>query len=453
MARLADTAGRPGSPPRYAVHRSERDGSIAIRWLEVALRAGIAYGRDRCTIFAGGVTYFALISLFPLALFAVSIFAFFITDTADQQRVINELMDALPLTEDGGRGALEDLLDSVVTGREALGLIGLLFTAYTATALFTSVRTALNGVFHVERQRPFAIGKAIDLGLVVGFGFLLSASFALTVAIAFAQRQAAELVGENLATLTVWLASLAYLLIPPLITGLVFLLLYTRVARAGYTARQAIPGVAVAALLFEALKVGFAQYVASFGSYDATYGALGFVIILLLFFNLSAQTMLFGAEVVRAHVEVTAIERARAPFATLEAVLERLRALPLLGRFAPHLTPVAVPEAQRADDESPEARRSAWLGTGATAPLRSEPELEIPIPPTMGRSTSESLESPIQEPTRPRARTTVPDERVAERTAAGIANPTVEASGGFMRWALLSGLGAAVAIWLGDRRR
>ena len=440
---------QPGQAARYAVQGSGRDGSIAIRWLEVALRAGIAYGRDRCTIFAAGVTYYALISLFPLALFAAGILAFFISDAAEQQRLIDELMETLPLTEADGRDDLEQVVDAVVSARGALGVIGFLGTAYTATALFTSVRVALNGVFQVERQRPFVIGKAIDLALVVGFGILLLASLALTVAIAFAQRQTAELVGDNLATLTAWLASLAYLLIPPLVTGLVFLLLYTSVARAGYTARQALPGVAVAALLFEALKVGFAQYVASFGSYDATYGALGFVIILLLFFNFSAQTMLFGAEVVRAHVEVTAIERAHAPFATLEAVLERLRALPLLGRFAPHPTQVAVPEAHRADDESPEARRSAWLGTGATAPLRSEPELEIPLPPTTDRSTSESSGPPIQEPPRREPRTTIPDERVADRGA----NPRVEASGGFTRWALLTGLGAAVAIWLGDRRR
>ena len=57
---------------------------------------------------------------------------------------------------------------------------------------------------------------------------------------------------------------------------------------------------------FELLKVGFAQYVAHFGNYDALYGTLGFVIVFLFFAYLSAQIMLFGATMTRAYSEVQA---------------------------------------------------------------------------------------------------------------------------------------------------
>ena len=412
-----------------------REGSAAIRWFEVALRAGTAYGRDRCTIFAAGITYFALISLFPLALFAVGVLAFFVTDVGDQQRLIDELMETLPLTEEDGRGDLEQVVDSVVSARGALGVIGFVGTAYAASALFTSVRVALNGVFHVERQRPFVLGKTIDLALVVGFGLLLLASFALTVAIAFAQRQTDALVGDNLATLTAWLASLAYLLIPPLVTGLVFLLLYTSVARAGYTARQVLPGVILAALLFELLKIGFAQYVASFGNYDATYGALGFVIVLLLFFNFSAQVMLFGAEVARANVEVRVLERSGGGFPTVANVLERTRAaldrgraIPVLGRGLPWL-----PEPRRTPAARDVAR--AWISP-EEAPPATAPEAVPAVPDHRAPET------------RGERRTATP-QAPAELSSGTATSPT----GSFALWALLTGLGVAITVWLGDHRR
>ena len=380
----------------------------------------MAYGRDRCAIFAAGVTYYSLISLFPLILFVVSVIAFF-ASADDQTRLVDELMQTLPLNEQSGRGDLEQLIDRVVSGRGALGLIGLLGTAYTASALFSSVRVALNGVFHVEQQRPFVIGKTIDLGLVVGFGMLLLASFALTLAIAFAQRQADALVGDDLATLVAWLANLAYLLIPPLVTSLVFLLLYTTVAHVGYTWRQVLPGVIVAALLFEALKIGFAQYVASFGNYDATYGTLGFVIILLLFFNLSAQVMLVGAEVARANAEVLELRAHGRPMVTvlrvrrsLAGFLERASHWPVAGRFVPR-------------DRTGELIEAI------------EPNVEGEAPPLEPPAPAPSA-APFVEPARlPR------DERAAERP-----EPIV---GGVGRWFALTSLGVLVAAWLAGRER
>ena len=90
------------------------------------------------------------------------------------------------------------------------------------------------------------------------------------------------------------------------------------------------------------------------------------------------------------------------------------------GRFAPGLAEVSAPD----------ARRTTWLGTRAKESPRSEPEASLPPPPAMSPVPSEARESP-----------------------ATAAEPRTEATGGFMRWALLSALGAAVAIWLGDRRR
>ena len=427
-----------------------------MRWLEVALRAGIGYGKDRCAIFAAGVTYYSLISLFPLILFIVSIAAFFIADAGDQDRLIDELMANLPLNEDDGRGALEDTISGVVDNRGALGVVGFLATAYTAGALFTSVRVALNGVFHVEQQRPFVLGKAIDLGLVAGFGVLLLASFALTLGIAFLQQQADAVVGEGLATLVAWLANLAYLLIPPLVTGLVFMLLYTTVAHVGYTPRDVLPGVIVAALLFEALKVGFAWYIASFGNYDATYGTLGFVIILLLFFNFSAQVMLVGAEIARANAEVRVLEREgggtpvlTTTVASVRAALDKARSTPVVGRFLPELRWLRLPEAAPADEAASDATGGAAAEGALTV---DDVSSDRPVGEAARFVAAEPESATTAEPAAP-ARAITP--RASRRTAAPreVEREAGDAGVGFGWWVALTAAAVAFVAWLSGQER
>ena len=274
--------------------------------LEVGIRAGKAYGADRCAIAAAGITYYALIALFPLLLFSMSVAGFVFDSQADQQRLVDNLMDNLPLSEGSGRDDLEDIVSAVVEARGALGIIGLVGTAYSASALFSAVRLSLVGVFKVEKRRPFVMGKAVDLAFVLGITLLLLASVAITFTIAFLQRFAGDVFGTRVETLVAGLLTLAYPTLPALISFAVFWILYRFVTTAGLSRRNAVTGALVATVLFEALKIGFAQYLSNFGNYNATYGTLGAVIALLAFFNLSAQVMLAGAEVARARRDLDA---------------------------------------------------------------------------------------------------------------------------------------------------
>ncbi|MCA9831609.1 MAG: YihY/virulence factor BrkB family protein [Dehalococcoidia bacterium] len=300
--------------------------------VETAVRAAKSYGADHCAVFAGGVTYFALVSLFPLTLFAMSVTGFIFQDPVDQQRLVNNLLDALPIDKSSGRDDLAGVIDSVVSARGTLGIVGLAGAAYSASALFGSVRTSLNAVFKVEKKRTFFIGKTVDLALVLVFTILLLLSVGVTFGIAFAQRFSEDLFGEDAGWITGRSLSLAYALVPIAVSVLVFVLLYTIVPARRVGRRNALIGGLVAAVLFEALKVGFAQYVTRLGNYDATYGTLGFVIVLLLFFNFSAQIMLLGAEIARARLDMAEGEP-RQRFRETDAIMSRLaRFLPASAR-------------------------------------------------------------------------------------------------------------------------
>jgi membrane protein len=274
------------------------------RWKFILMRGVKGYGDDKCSSFAAGIAYYALLSIFPLAVFAVTLGGYILrNDPSAQERMINSLLNNLPLSSTEGRSSLYDALSAVTKGRAGLGLLGLLGAAYSASALFGAVRSALNVVFRVGRPRPFVQTKLFDLGMVFGLGLLMLLSLALTAVLAIARNFSSDWFG-NLAVLVEILLYIANIVLPPLVSAAVFIVLYKIVPHAEINWRHAVPGALIAAFAFEALKLGFAQYVAHFGNYDAVYGTLGFVIAFLFFAYLSAQIVLFGAEVTRSYIEV-----------------------------------------------------------------------------------------------------------------------------------------------------
>ncbi len=276
------------------------------RWTFILTHAAKVYGTEHCSSFSAAIAYYALLALFPLAVFAVSLAGYLLRgDTQAQERIIDVIMNNLPLDSQSGRQQLYDQLATVTQGRVGLGLLGLLGTAYSASALFGAVRTALNAVFKVERPRPLVQGKLLDLGMTFALGLLFLLSLGLTAVITVLLRLSGEFFG-GLALLMGVLVTLAQFLVVPAVMALVCLILYKVIPHAAVRWRDAVPGAVLAAVGFEVLKLGFAQYVAHFGNYDAVYGALGFVIVFLFFAYLSAQIVLFGATMTRAYSEVQA---------------------------------------------------------------------------------------------------------------------------------------------------
>jgi len=277
---------------------------MGARIAEVGLRTVTGFTADRCGIAAAGITYFALVSIFPLALVALSVTGFVVNSEADQARLIDAIMERLPLDEGGGREDLTGVITSIVAARGTLGFFGIAGALYTGSALFTSVRVALNSVFHGEKPRPAVLGKLIDIGMVLLFGGLLTVSTGASFALGFFGRFAEDVVGQEAAPAIEALTTAGYFTIPPLLSFGLFLLLYARIPAAAVRWKYAVPGAALAAVLFELLKGGFGLYAANFGNYDATYGSLGFVILLLAFIYFANQVMLLGAEAARATAEV-----------------------------------------------------------------------------------------------------------------------------------------------------
>ena len=77
----------------------------------------------------------------------------------------------------------------------------------------------------------------------------------------------------------------------------VLALVYYLFPNANQPFRLVTPGAVLAAIVWLAASLGFAYYAANFANYSATYGSLGAIVLLLLYFFISSAVLLFGAEV------------------------------------------------------------------------------------------------------------------------------------------------------------
>ncbi|MEE9276906.1 MAG: YihY/virulence factor BrkB family protein [Dehalococcoidia bacterium] len=312
-------------------------------WGDVRLlfrRTFSEFGDDHCTQLAASISYYVLFSIFPLAILFVSVSGLILTDNSIRDDVVDQLFDALPLSEDEGRADLESAIDGVATGFSAVGLISLLGLLWSASGMMGALRQALNQAWDTDFRRPFLRGKLVDFVMVLGMGTLLTLSIGSTIFLQVARRVSDDLsdfLGPLGAGATVSFEVVA-VLVPLVFSFATFMFVFKFVPSVKTRFAHVWPGALLAALLFEVVKNGFAIYLRNFGNYDAVYGSLGAVIAFLFFVYVSANILLLGAEmaaewprVIHGHYDKTLERAGQGPAPPL-----RRRAKTALGRLVRH---------------------------------------------------------------------------------------------------------------------
>jgi membrane protein len=236
---------------------------------------------------AAAISFYALFSIFPIAILSVAVLGLVKHDAGARQQVVNFLLDRLPLTETGGRRQLERAMLHVtrdIAGFSALGIFTLLFAA---SNVMGSIRQALNVAFRVEETRPPVQAKLWDLFMVLVFGVLITLSLALTLV--------DNLVDDTDSAFVDALQGIGRI-VPLLLAVTVFAGIFRFVPAKRPRLRDIWPGVLVAAIGYELAKVGFTVYLRNFANYGAVYASLGAVVAFLVFTYITAFIALIGAE-------------------------------------------------------------------------------------------------------------------------------------------------------------
>jgi membrane protein len=253
---------------------------------------------DGCSQRAAAISYYVLFSLFPLVIFTVGILGLVLKDQQFQNDVVDAIMNNIPLSQDQGRTDVTDALQQVASAQSgAIGLVGLVALAWSGSAMFGVVRSSLNDVYGVK-SRPLVLQKFLDLVFVLAFAPFFIGSVVATSALRFARTTSEDLnvVGELAHDLgTGWWIASTVLPIPVSFTA--FFLAYWLIPARRIQPKYIIPGALLAAVLFEVVKVGFNVYLEHFTDYNVIFGSLGAVIAFLFWVYVSANILLFGAEI------------------------------------------------------------------------------------------------------------------------------------------------------------
>ena len=257
-----------------------------------------AFFDDGCSQRAAALSYYVLFSLFSLLIFSVAIIGLFLQDESLQQDLVNEIMDNIPLSQEEGRDDVTQALENVTGGQSgAIGLVGLIGLAWSGSALFGVLRSSLNVVFEAEQSRPLVIQKLVDLRDRPLLHTLLRALHCRHQRAARRQaHQRGPRPGRGRSSSLGHRLGNRRLPHPVLISFVAFFLVYWLVPARRLQPRYLVPGALLAAVLFEVVKVGFNIYLENFSNYDVVFGSLGAVVAFLFWVFLSANTILFGAE-------------------------------------------------------------------------------------------------------------------------------------------------------------
>jgi len=236
-------------------------------------------------IMAAAIAYFALLSLFPIALLSISIASFNIAPLIDQQLVMQELEFVAPaLGQLLGKNISEIIRErGPVTG---IAFVGLLWSASTIFYVLTQI---LNQIWGIKRRR--AIWKRRGLSIL----FVLASVGPILILASFAS--------SMIANLRTWLPDQVIPIGDGIMFGVailldvaLFMVLYKLLPHGAATWREILPGAIGAGLLWELAKKAFLSFVSAYLSVsNLIYGSVAAIIAFLVWAYLSSLIFLFGA--------------------------------------------------------------------------------------------------------------------------------------------------------------
>jgi membrane protein len=299
--------------------------------LQALLRAVYErFDEDRCLQIASSLTVTTLLAIVPvvaIVLTVVAAFPVFSPLIAQVQQFV--IANLVPSSVDAVAVYAENF------SRNAAGLTaaGILFLGVTAVMMMFTIEGAFNDIWRVTWQRGvlgriLVYGAALMVGpLMVGASLSLT-SYLLTLSL-------------NIVEAAAGVHSFLLKVVPLMLTAGSLSLLYFVVPNREVAARDAVIGGAIAGVLFEALKLGFAVYVTRFPSDQTVYGAFAVVPIFLLWIYLSWLVVLGGAVLVAVLPEWQR-NAVGARYAPGGDFVHALRALELLWRLRRSNTAVAT---------------------------------------------------------------------------------------------------------------
>lgn len=246
--------------------------------------------KDRATGLAAEQAYYYMLSIFPLLILLISIVPYL---SLDPQKALSYLQTVMPADS---YSVIEDNLVNIITkpngGLLTFGIIGTIWSASNGMQAFIR---AMNDAFDVKETRSFIRSRLISIGLTLGLIAAVIIAMLLPVFGKVIMNLAGNFIHipnslQILITVLRWVIAFAIMVS-------VLAILYKAAPNKHYPFKQVIPGALAATFMWLLISLGLSFYVSNFGNYSATYGSLGGVIVMMLWFFLTGLALVIGGEI------------------------------------------------------------------------------------------------------------------------------------------------------------
>ncbi len=238
------------------------------------------------------MAYYAVLAIFPMLVFIVTIAMLVLDDSTVQQGVAMATSTMPYATRQLVATKVQEFMDTAGAGF-AVG--GAAFALWGASRGAVALSMALNSVFSKQETRPWWKRQLIAIAVTVAVAFMIVAALALLVLGPLAGHFVADRIGMGAAFDVVW--GVGRWLGAGVLVMIVWAILYKYLPNTDAPFRIFTPGAVVGVVLWLGISLLFGVYLDYFNSYEATYGALGAGIIFLTWLWLSNIAILFGAEI------------------------------------------------------------------------------------------------------------------------------------------------------------
>jgi membrane protein len=241
---------------------------------------------------AAALGYYLTLAIFPALILTISILPYLPIERVDQ--AIMDLLDqALP--RDASQLVAGVVSDVTSQPRGGLLSFSALATLWVASTGMHAIMLQLNITYGVKEARGIIRGRATAMALSLLFGVLVIGALSLVVLGGVIQDWLIGRFGFSSAFLTFFAALRWVIIVAALLLG--FALFYRLGPNIKRKFQLVTPGSLIGVGLLIAASLGFAFYTRNFGHYDATYGSIGAVIILMLWLYIAGLVLLLGSEI------------------------------------------------------------------------------------------------------------------------------------------------------------
>lgn len=286
---------------------------------------------DKAPQLGASLAFYSLLSLAPLVVIALAIAGAFFGDEAARGELVSQIRGLVG--SEGGQ-AIEEMITHArkPTAGVLATLLGTATLLFGASGVFGQLQEALNTIWNVKPKPGRGIwglvkDRFFSFTMVLGTGFLLLVSLALSASLAAVGRYLGGLIPEAQAAWAVVNGLVSFAVVAAL-----FALIFKYVPDVAIRARDVLVGAVITAAFFTVGKFALGLYLGTQGIGSA-YGAAGSLVVLVVWVYYSAQILLFGAEFTQVYARHAGV--AAPPTANAVKADERKRDQPIERRLDP----------------------------------------------------------------------------------------------------------------------